>query len=677
MTYTQTTWADDTPPPISGANLNKMESGINAAHPVVSIADLKNVSLTGLINNDHRFVLGYYAAGDGGDGLFRWNAASTASDNGGTIIIPASSPSTGRWERVLGQPSLFNVRHFGAKGIGSSGASSDQSAFSAAITAAGNFGIVYIPAGDYFVTGSFTLGQATRIRGASLENTTINHTGNNVLFTSTFNVWGVADPGWNSGSRAFTDFNIIGNTGASAKGILEGNSYKAEFRNLRVRAYTNGTGIELSNTVSWTEGAGFYNVQVRYCSKGFALSVNGGSSSSLAETRFVDCVASVNVSGHVALYIGPNVRLYGGVLSFKINVEHATGIGMQVNTNAHLDDNLYSIFIENFQAMTAATMLTTASGTALRGRGVIWPPPSTEAQTPTTLQQLCQIDPTTYLELEAAHGDQILTSNPASNQYYHVATLPASSGTRDKLVVEIIGGPFWNSSALVYDRVIMSNNTVFAYQYERTGPDAGGSRGDLRVRALSQGSGTVEVYITAAAGTFSASMVRAYGTGIGNITSPTAFEVARRFPVKPPTTTAPSGTIVFDSGDSTTYPPNLSREIGSLKVNGWSVNGGPRASQTIATSGTISLGTSGERVIPVTTGGAVTGVVMAAGAFDGQVVYVVNRSANTLTFNTTQATSRVAESTASIGANRGLALIWDANYGGTGTGRWARLMNTV
>lgn len=40
---------------------------------------------------------GYYAAGDGGWGVYRWDAASVAADNYGTVHQPSSLPAAGRW----------------------------------------------------------------------------------------------------------------------------------------------------------------------------------------------------------------------------------------------------------------------------------------------------------------------------------------------------------------------------------------------------------------------------------------------------------------------------------------------------------------------------------------------------------------------------------------------------
>jgi hypothetical protein len=59
-------------------------------------------------------VSGYYSPGDGGGGTFIWNTGLSIEDNYGTIIIPNSLPTNGRWERIYDD--FINVLWFGAKG---------------------------------------------------------------------------------------------------------------------------------------------------------------------------------------------------------------------------------------------------------------------------------------------------------------------------------------------------------------------------------------------------------------------------------------------------------------------------------------------------------------------------------------------------------------------------------
>lgn len=90
------------------------------------------------------------------------------------------------------------------------------------------------------------------------------------------------------------------------------------------------------------------------------------------------------------------------------------------------------------------------------------------------------------------------------------------------------------------------------------------------------------------------------------------------------------------------------------------------AAATVTTSGTITLPTTGN-VKKLTTGGAVTGVILTAGAYDGQELTLVNVSANSITF-AAAGTSNVADGTSGvIAANRSMKFIWDAT-----SARWYR-----
>jgi Pectate lyase superfamily protein len=126
-------------------------------------------------------VLGYYAAGDGGGGLFRWNSADVTADNAGTIIIP-NSGGTGRWNRVYEQTSAINVRWFGAKG---DNATNDGTSLLAAITfckaSAGKS--LYFSNGTYLIStgidisGLFVRGegrQGTKIQASSAQFNVVN-----------------------------------------------------------------------------------------------------------------------------------------------------------------------------------------------------------------------------------------------------------------------------------------------------------------------------------------------------------------------------------------------------------------------------------------------------------------------------------------------------------------------
>jgi hypothetical protein len=130
-----------------------------------TIANLRSAttSTSGFIR-----VMGYYAAGDGGGGIFRWDSTDTTStDNGGTIITPSGAlSSSGRWKRVY--EGEVNARWFGAH-PGQS-ATVNTAAFQAGIdwiqtdqtrNPSGGYGsgTLFIPMGYYRVNGSITVSQ--------------------------------------------------------------------------------------------------------------------------------------------------------------------------------------------------------------------------------------------------------------------------------------------------------------------------------------------------------------------------------------------------------------------------------------------------------------------------------------------------------------------------------------
>lgn len=112
-------------------------------------------------------IQGYAANGDGGEGVFWYDSGDTTSaDNGGTIIVDASSR---RWYRETGgQP--YSVKWFGAKG---DGATNDTAAIQAAITAVVS-GEVWLPASNYLISAQINLAHnGLSLRGAGQEATTI------------------------------------------------------------------------------------------------------------------------------------------------------------------------------------------------------------------------------------------------------------------------------------------------------------------------------------------------------------------------------------------------------------------------------------------------------------------------------------------------------------------------
>lgn len=98
---------------------------------VSSVSALKSVAVAGLTTGKQARSSGYASAGDGGDGLWSYNSASSATENLGTVVAPTTGG--GRWLRVF-DGCNFLVDWFGAKG---DGATDDAAAIDACVVAAG------------------------------------------------------------------------------------------------------------------------------------------------------------------------------------------------------------------------------------------------------------------------------------------------------------------------------------------------------------------------------------------------------------------------------------------------------------------------------------------------------------------------------------------------------------
>lgn len=176
-------------------------------------------------------VLGYYAAGDGGGGLFRWSSADTSTDNAGTIIAP-NAGGTGRWNRIYDQASAINVKWFGAKGDGVY--AGEATAIQAAIDLLTTGGRLYFPLGTYLVSNLSITKSGIRFLGESENGTTLKiTTGSAGTYIINVNLSGVG-PARPLGF-CMDGFTIEGDSASSRtyRGLMLRNVYKPDLRNIR------------------------------------------------------------------------------------------------------------------------------------------------------------------------------------------------------------------------------------------------------------------------------------------------------------------------------------------------------------------------------------------------------------------------------------------------------------
>ncbi len=117
----------------NGTNIGngQLKSTVSTASAIVGDSNVEVDSiarLTALVpaQGDVAFVRGYYTAGDGGGGQFRWNYSSSATQNYGTIFA-SDLGGTGRWERVFDNTAEIPARWFGVR---SNGVTNDYTAWS-------------------------------------------------------------------------------------------------------------------------------------------------------------------------------------------------------------------------------------------------------------------------------------------------------------------------------------------------------------------------------------------------------------------------------------------------------------------------------------------------------------------------------------------------------------------
>jgi len=132
----------------------------NFDYNVETIAALRTDVNNIFLNADPKivFVQGYYAANDGGGGIFKYDTASVAADDGFITIKPTANTGAGRWIAIF-DDKVVNIRRAGAKG---DNVTDDKAAIDKALTV--NLPVL-IPNGDFFSTGGHTINDSQTLFG--------------------------------------------------------------------------------------------------------------------------------------------------------------------------------------------------------------------------------------------------------------------------------------------------------------------------------------------------------------------------------------------------------------------------------------------------------------------------------------------------------------------------------
>lgn len=250
-------------------------------------------------------LLSNHTTGDGG-GTFRWGAASTATDNGGTIIKETAT-TTGRWLRQI--TDKINVTWFGARGDGVTNC--DAAFDAAAVVAMATGRPFYMPAGSYLKTTTTTFSVASKTTDESEISYSIIGDGS-----------GVTEILWN-GASGFAPFLLQGGTGA-------GVHHDATIKGFKVNSVVGlvGVGISLDN-VAKAHFEDIFTLEMNYgvyasdtlsCSFKACSFIFGNVGIEATRTNFshpnaisfYSCIFGNNRQWAMQIYGGSNINMFGG-----------------------------------------------------------------------------------------------------------------------------------------------------------------------------------------------------------------------------------------------------------------------------------------------------------------------------------------------------------------------------
>lgn len=303
------------------------------------------IANVGTFDGQLAFICGYHAVGDGGGGFFRWNAASTATHDGG-ITIKATASATGRWIRLFDGP--VNALWYGliSDGATTNSATLLNNASRAALAAADR--ALYIPSGHYVMDGTFKFDSGITIYGDGIQSR-ISHTTSNVPVMASRNYY-AAEGVSASGNTIIRNLYVSGNAsaGSSNHGILL-RDYYTTISDVLV-AICGGDGVKMThlNDASAATGNLVENRVIRVTASnnaGYGLYLGDSDNNRITDGFVIDCIMRSTATTPSHLYIG-------SAAGWKIDGVHTYGSSAPTSHSLNIINSYHTmidnVYIEGF-----------------------------------------------------------------------------------------------------------------------------------------------------------------------------------------------------------------------------------------------------------------------------------------------------------------------------------------
>lgn len=214
--------------------------------------------------------------------------------------MPIQGPSF--FASDLRDAELLNVRDFGAVGDGST---DDGAAINRAITmASGRGGVVWFPGGTFNTSQTIDIPDGVSILGVGSKKSILHYTGSGVAVEATLG-------GSFTGDQSIAGISVTG-VAAGDVGIRIGDCWGFTLRDVSIRDFTTGIGIQLYNDSHWTEGTNGLNVRIQNCAVGLGFTRSASSTyDSFGYTRLHALGINVPANG-IGIFLGDDTENAGG-----------------------------------------------------------------------------------------------------------------------------------------------------------------------------------------------------------------------------------------------------------------------------------------------------------------------------------------------------------------------------